>query len=108
MIILAVVLAAVLAGVFLYFTLRGANQLRAPVSEANAENFGILLSDLVRAYETPSGEDAQRIEADLAAIRAVSENEYEIAKVISDHWQTVYMDPEYRLFIYEKESCKTV
>ena len=102
-IILAVVLAAVLAGVFLYFTLRGANQLRAPVSEANAENFGILLSDLVRAYETPSGEDAQRIEADLAAIRAVSENEYEIAKVISDHWQTVYMDPEYRLFIYEKD-----
>ena len=103
LIILAVALAAVLAGVFLYFTLRSANQLRAPVSEANAENFGVLLSDLVRAYETPSAGDAQTIEADLAAIRSVSEDEYEIAGVISDHWQTVYMDPEYRLFIYEKD-----
>ena len=98
-----IILVVLLAAVFLFFAVRSARQPKAPVSEANAENFGIFLGDLVRAYETPSDEDAQTIEADLKAICSVSESEYEIARVISDHWQTVYMDPDYRLFIYEKD-----
>ena len=101
--IILLILAVVLAAVFLYFAIRSAGQPKTPVSEANAENFGTLLSDLVRACETPSDEDAQILEADLEAIRSVNENEYELARAITDHWQSVYMNPDYRLFVFEKD-----
>ncbi len=98
-----IILAVLIAAVFLSFAIRAERQTKAPVSEENAENFGVLLSDLIRAYETPSDQDMQTIEKDLEAIRSVNENEYEIAKAISDQWQTVYMDPDYRLFVFGKD-----
>ena len=100
--VLALILVAA-AAVFLYFARRSANTPKVPISEDNAENFGVFLSDLVRAYETPTEEDGRIIEADLETIRSVRENEYEIAKVIADRWQAVYLDPDYRLFLYGKD-----
>ncbi len=56
-----------------------------------------LLEDLLTAYEQPAAEDGQKIEADLAAIRAVSGADYPVAKAIADHWRQVYLDPDYTL-----------
>ncbi len=72
-----------------------------PVSDMNADNFGKLLVDLVRAYEEPSTEDTQRIREDLRAIRAVNEVEFVLAEAIAEHWQTVFLDPDFRLFLYQ-------
>ena len=55
-----------------------------PVSEANGRNAAQLLADLVSAVETPEAGDDERIEADLAAIRAVN----------------MYLDPGYELNLY--------
>ena len=101
--ILAVGLVLIAAAVFAYFALRAKSTPKVPICADNTKNFGVFLSDLVRAYETPTEEDRRIIEADLETIRAVSENEYEIASVIADRWQTVYLDPDYRLFLYEKD-----
>ena len=68
------------------------------ISEAGKPLVGQLLGDLLTAAESPSGSDAQTIAADLAAIRAQSRSDYEIANSIADHWQRVYLDPEYRLY----------
>ena len=68
--------------------------------EGNADNFAALLTDLVKAYETPEETDADRIDADLQAVRAVSEADYEIAASIAEHWRAVYLDPGYGLFMY--------
>ncbi len=71
-----------------------------PISEANAENFGKLLTDMINAYETPSETDSRTIAADLKAIRRVSGEEYVLAKSIADHWQSVYLDSDYPLYLY--------
>ena len=67
----------------------------------NLEHFSVLLNDLLTAYEAPSGEDEQRIEADLEAIRAVSDSDGEIAQSIADHWRTVYLDGDYALCVHD-------
>ena len=72
-----------------------------PVSEANAENFGKLLTDLVNAVETPTDRDAQKIEEDLAAISAVNRKDSDMAKAIADHWRMVYLDPDYRIYLHQ-------
>lgn len=67
----------------------------------DTENFGQLLTHLVQAYESPSDRDAQLINADLAAIRAVNNKDYALAKSIADHWRSVFLDPDYPLYIYQ-------
>ena len=56
-----------------------------------------LLEDLLTAYEQPGEGDGQRIEADLFAVRAISEADYPVAKAVADHWRQVYLDPDYAL-----------
>ena len=71
------------------------------IDEGNTEHFSALLNDLLSAYEAPSGDDAQRLEADLNAIRAVSESDGAIARSIADHWRAVYLDSGYALRIHD-------
>ena len=71
-----------------------------PVSEANGRNAAQLLADLVSAVETPEAGDDERIEADLAAIRAVNKKDHELLKAVADHWRQVYLDPGYELNLY--------
>lgn len=69
------------------------------LSEAGKPLVRQLLSDLLTAAESPSGSDGQTIAADLSAIRAQSRSDWEIAKPIAEHWQRVYLDPDYRLYL---------
>ena len=71
------------------------------INGENVSNFNALLGDLFAAYDTPTDGDAKRIEADLDAVRAVSETDYEVARRIADHWQTVYLDASYPLYIHD-------
>ena len=96
------VVAAVLALLVAFAAL---NAVRAPAPEDDAAAFAALLTDLVNAYETPSEGDGQRIEADLAAIRAVSEEDYLTARSIADHWRAVYLDPGYELCLYHGDGA---
>ena len=73
------------------------------VSKGNTKNFGILLGDLLKAYETPTVQDAQIIGKDLEKIRAVDQRDHEIARAISDPWMSVYANPDYRLFIFGED-----
>ena len=73
---------------------------KTPVSKANAENYGVLLTHLVNAVEEPSGQDGQIIEEDLAAIKAADPKDYDMAKSIADHWLKVYVDPDYQIYLY--------
>ena len=54
--------------------------------------YGHLLADLLVAYE--SGGDSSRIDADVEALGD------EVARSIAEHWKQVYLDPDYKLFIY--------
>lgn len=80
------------------FTLRDRS-----IDEENDDNFVTLLTDLVYAYESPSGTDMDQIEDDLEAIREVSESDYELALSIADNWQEVFLDPEYILYMHQGE-----
>ena len=71
------------------------------IDEANMEHFSVLLNDLLTAYEAPSDEDERKIEADLDAIRAVSDSDGGIAWSIADHWRTVYLDGDYVLCVHD-------
>ena len=64
-------------------------------AQEQSGSFGILLADLLAAYENPSQSDAARIDADVTAI---TENR-DIAEAVADHWKKVYLDPEYRLYL---------
>ena len=98
--------AAVIIGAVLILLLsRGEKGVTAP---ANAENFGELLTHLVQAYETPSAEDRQTIETDLAAIRAVSKRDHALAASIAGHWEQVFLDGDYPLFLYDGEAPSRV
>ncbi len=66
---------------------------------ASKGKLGRLIYDLLSAYEKPAPEDEQRIADDLDAVKAVNENDYDIAKAIADHWIKVYADPGYQLFL---------
>ena len=94
------VLAAVVACVCLFP--RGEEP---PVTAANGDNVGALLSDLVRAYETPQEGDAARIEADLQAIGKTNGKDEKLARSIADHWQKTWLDPDYRLYLWEGEEA---
>ena len=72
------------------------------VAEANGMNFAVLLTDLEKAFEEP-GMDPAVIEKDLEAIRKVDGGDYEIAKSIAEHWQKVYLDPDYSLALNHGE-----
>lgn len=72
---------------------------------SNAEHFGQLLTDLVNAYENPSDAALQSIEADLDAILAVSGKDYALAKSIAEHWRSVFLDPSYPMFIYQRDDA---
>ena len=98
-IIVVSVCAAVLLALAVFLLLpRGEKSLTNP---DNAENIGRLLTHLVEAYESPNKQDAQTIEADLAAIRAVSQKDYTLAKSIADHWRSVFLDPDYSMYLYQ-------
>ena len=73
---------------------------RPPVTEENKANFSQLLSDLLAAYETPSAGDAQIIARDLEAIRTVDREDYALAQAVAAHWQKVYLDPDYEMYLY--------
>ena len=90
--------ALALIALILILTLPGGE--KTPVSDKNAENFGALLSDLVNAYENPAEESQQVIETDLKAIRSVSRRDYQLAKSIADHWESVFLDENYPLYLY--------
>ena len=98
-----IALALLLILVFLYAGLRGEMRVKSPVDTDNAKNFGALLLDLVRAYEIPSQQDAQTIKTDLDVIRSVSEDDYLIAQALTDTWRGIYLNPDYRLFLYGKD-----
>ena len=92
------VLAALALLAVLVFTQREPE--RPLVTEANQTNFSQLLSDLVAARETPSAEDEQTIARDLEAIRAIDREDYVLAQAVAGHWQKVYLDPAYELYLY--------
>ena len=88
------------AAAILGTVLAGINRPRPIVSPENGENYGALLTDLVNAWETPSEENARAVRADLEAIRKTNAGDAALAESIADHWQRVYVDPEYELFCY--------
>ena len=104
-IILALAAVCAVLGILLLFfgPLLKAEEKRPPITAENAANVGALLSDLVSAYEKPAEEDSAKIEADLEAIRAVDEGDFAVAKGIADHWSSVYLDPDYRLYLHQGE-----
>ena len=89
------------AAFLLLFVFTGCGKARPPVSEANAANFGKLLTDLVTACETPSDADEQTIRADLDAIEAADRKDLAVAESIADHWMSVYADPDFRLYCWQ-------
>ncbi len=68
---------------------------------ANKENFERLLMDLVNAYEMPSAESTQALEADLSAIQATSAEDFAVAQSIVSNWNSVFANPNYPLCMYE-------
>lgn len=74
-----------------------------PVTAENGDNVGALLSDLVRAYETPQADDAARIEADLQTIGKINGKDEKLARSIAEHWQKTWLDPDYPLYNYAGE-----
>lgn len=93
-------LLVLLCGCLLLLRMRGGGEASVTgITEAGKPLVGQLLSDLLTAAETSSGRDAQIIADDLAAIRAVSKSDWEIANAIAGHWQAVYLDKDYRLFL---------
>ena len=72
---------------------------RCRVRGENAARFGQLLRDLVIACEVPGSDPP--IEADLAAIRAASEPDGDLARAIADHWRAVFLDPGYTLRLWD-------
>lgn len=73
------------------------------IADQNASNFGVLLIDLLHAYEKPASDDQQRIASDLESIRSVRLSDYEVARFIVDHWNRVYLnlEGEYALCLYD-------
>ena len=68
--------------------------------DSNDSPFAALLGDLVNAYENPSDGDEAIIAEDLEAVMAREPENYELAKAVADHWTEVFLDPEYRLYIW--------
>ena len=64
-------------------------------------DFTALLGDMLAAYKAPSEDGAQRIAADLEAIRAVSEADYAIGQSIAENWRKVYLSSDYPLYLHD-------
>ena len=60
-----------------------------------------LLSDLVNSYESPSPEAMQVVTADLETIGENEPEDQNIAMSIANHWNSVYVDPNYSLRVYQ-------
>ncbi len=88
---------AVLAGLLLCLTCCGAF---AETDESEPITLNTLLADLVDLYE--NGGDLQRIDTDLEALQD------ETADAIAEHWKKVYLDPEYRLYLYGTDDPKAL
>ena len=71
------------------------------ISEENELNFGRLLINLLRAYETPSEGDQEAIDGVLDAIGAMSASDREVADSIAEQWMSVYANPDYPMHIYD-------
>ena len=70
------------------------------VDEANNDTFVDLLDQLKAAYEKPSGEDAEKIDALVETISTVSADDGDIARAVAEHWKAVYLDPGYQLCVW--------
>ncbi len=66
-------------------------------AEEEGVTFGDLIVDLVTAGEAPSDEALSRIDADLAAL------DDPVASAVAEHWKKVWLDPDYRLYLYGKD-----
>lgn len=73
------------------------------IDARNGSSFGVLLIDLLHAYEKPAPDDTQAIERSLEAIREVNLDDYAVARAIADHWSRVYLNSEgeYALKLYD-------
>ena len=76
----------------------GTTRAETGYSPKDGETFGALLASLVRTYETPTEENRTQIEKSLAAIQEPDDKM--LAEAIAGHWKQVYLDPEYRLYLY--------
>ena len=72
------------------------------ISKKNNVYFGELLARLLSAYEDPAEDDEEAVEAILESIRAVKEDDYDIARSIADHWKRVYLDEDYMLCLWQE------
>ncbi len=70
---------------------------RAETAVSSNVTFGTLLHDLVQAYESPTGNDIARIDADVDAIGT------DMARAVAEHWKKVYLDRDYPLYLYGRD-----
>ena len=79
------------------------------ISEDNMTNFSNLLTGMMLAYEQPSEGDNAFFDMALEAIGSVSDTDLELATAILDHWRSVYLNPNYPLYLYQgEESAETL
>ena len=79
------------------------------ISEDNMTNFSNLLTGMMQAYEQPSEGDNAFFDMALEAIGSVSDTDLELATAILDHWRSVYLNPNYPLYLYQgEESAETL
>ena len=71
------------------------------VAPGNEENFAALLTNLMGADEKPGEGYADAARSSIEAISAASASDGEVARDIAEHWGKVYLDPDYRLYIYD-------
>ena len=76
------------------------------VAPNNRERFRALFDVLEEAYEKPSGEDIQeelrRIDAAVEEIAGESPDDGDVARAVTDHWEAVYLNDDYRLCLYHE------
>ena len=68
----------------------------ATLGEAGSVSYATLLADMAEAALNETG--AAQIDADAAALAD------ETAQSIADHWKKVWLDPDYKLYLYETDS----
>lgn len=62
----------------------------------------VLITDLLNAYENPGEASFRAIDEDVAAIGTP------LAAAVAERWKAVYLDPEYRLFLYGTDAPETI
>lgn len=97
---IGILIAAVLCAAVLIGTARKEQPYK--ISDGNRINFGTLLADMLEAYESGSYGRNEKLDSDLVTIRTVSYRDYAVARSIEEHWERVYLDPEYRLSLYRE------